>query len=654
MTDNARIDVTDVSVFFPLYHGSSRSLKKTVMAAASGRLGQDRQSRVVVEALRHITFSLGSGDRLGLIGMNGAGKTTLLRTLAGIYEPVMGRVRVQGVLSTMLDTGLGMNVELTGRENIQLRGLYSGLNRAELPRLEEDVAAFSELGDFMDLPMRTYSAGMVVRLSFALATAIRPQILLMDEWFLAGDAEFLEKAQARLESVVRGAEILVLSTHLMPVVRQWCTRVLWLDQGRIIADGAPDDVIRCRHRYRRRKWPRAEGLTGMTILPLDGLTVLEFSHTVMGPSCGVVLADLGADVIRVEPAPDGDRTRRLHGFATGFFAYFNRNKRCICIDAKSADGLAVAQDLVRNADVLIENFGPGTMDRLGLGWNALHALNPRLIYCALKGFLPGPYEHRPSLDEIAQYMTGLAYMTGPPGQPLRAGASVIDIMGGVMGALAILAALRQRDKDGQGRNITSALYESSAFLVGQHMAGEAATGTPPPPMPARSGAWGIYETFPTLNGEKLFIGITSDNHWRSFCAKFDRPDLLADDRFTSNADRVRNRPALRDIVAAIVAGYAIADLERFMDEANIPFSPVRTPSDLFDDPQLNAFGRALPVRMPNGNVANLPGLPFCIDDEAPSLRMQPPSAGEHTDAILAALGYSPDRIERLRSTKAIA
>ena len=296
----------------------------------------------------------------------------------------------------------------------------------------------------------------------------------------------------------------------------------------------------------------------MAILPLSDLVVLEFSHTVMGPSCGVVLADLGADVIRVEPAPDGDRTRRLHGFATGFFAYFNRNKRCICIDVKSPDGLAVAQDLVRKADVLIENFGPGTMDRLGLGWDAVHALNPRLIYCALKGFLPGPYEHRPSLDEIAQYMTGLAYMTGPPGQPLRAGSSVIDIMGGVMGSLAILAALRQRDKDGMGRRVTSALYESSAFLVGQHMAGEAATGTPSPPMPARSGAWGIYETFPTLNGEKLFIGITSDNHWRAFCAKFDRADLLADERFTSNADRVRNRPALREIVAAIVREHAIA------------------------------------------------------------------------------------------------
>ena len=202
---------------------------------------------------------------------------------------------------------------------------------------------------------------------------------------------------------------------------------------------------------RRGAVRRDRGSDAMAILPLADLVVLEFSHTVMGPSCGVVLADLGADVIRVEPAPDGDRTRRLHGFATGFFAYFNRNKRCICIDVKSPDGLAVAQDLVRNADALIENFGPGTMDRLGLGWDAVHALNPRLIYCALKGFLPGPYEHRPSLDEIAQYMTGLAYMTGPPGQPLRAGSSVIDIMGGVMGALAILAALRQRDKDGQGR-----------------------------------------------------------------------------------------------------------------------------------------------------------------------------------------------------------
>jgi crotonobetainyl-CoA:carnitine CoA-transferase CaiB-like acyl-CoA transferase len=387
--------------------------------------------------------------------------------------------------------------------------------------------------------------------------------------------------------------------------------------------------------------------------PLSDLTILEFTHTVMGPSCGMVLADLGADVIRVEPAPDGDRTRRLHGFATGFFVYFNRNKRCVCIDLKSPAGLAVAKDMVRNADALIENFGPGTMDRLGLGWDTVHELNPRLVYLAMKGFLPGPYEHRPSLDELAQFMTGLAYMTGPPGQPLRAGSSVIDIMGGVMGVIGLLSALRQRDRDGTGRKVTSSLFESSAFLVAQHMAGEAATGTPPPPMPARKGAWGIYETFPTRNGEKLFIGITSDNHWRTFCEKFERPDLFSDPRFTTNADRVNNRPALREYVAAIALQHDIATLERMLDLANIPFSPVRTPSDLFDDPQLNAHGRMLPIRMPHGNVAKLPTTPICFDDEAPALRRQPPAAGEHTDEVLRGLGYTEAQIAALRGNGSV-
>ncbi|HUB15549.1 MAG TPA: CaiB/BaiF CoA-transferase family protein [Acetobacteraceae bacterium] len=392
----------------------------------------------------------------------------------------------------------------------------------------------------------------------------------------------------------------------------------------------------------------------MPVDPLSDLTVLEFTHTVMGPSCGMVLADLGADVIRVEPAPEGDRTRRLHGFATGFFVYFNRNKRCVCLDLKSPAGLAVAKDMVRNADALIENFGPGTMERLGLGWDTVHELNPRLVYLAMKGFLPGPYEHRPSLDELAQFMTGLAYMTGPPGQPLRAGSSVIDIMGGVMGVVGLLAALRQRDRDGIGRKVTSSLFESSAFLVAQHMAGEAATGAPPPPMPARTGAWGIYETFPTKNGEKLFIGITSDNHWRTFCDKFARPELFADPRFTTNADRVNNRPALREYVAEIALQHDIATLEHLMDEANIPFSPVRTPSDLFRDPQLNAHGRMLPIRMPHGNVAKLPTTPICFGDEAPALRRQPPAAGEHTHEVLRALGYTDAQIAELRDHGAVS
>jgi lipopolysaccharide transport system ATP-binding protein len=243
MNTEAKIEIDGVSVFFPLYHGSSRSLKKTAAAAATGRLGEDRQHRMVVRALNDVTFTLRRGDRLGLIGSNGAGKTTLLRTLAGIYEPVIGRVSVHGSLNALLDTSLGMNVDMNGRENIMLRGLFNGLPKSVLPQLERDVAAFAELGDFLDLPVRTYSAGMIVRLGFALATAIRPQILLMDEWFLAGDASFMEKARARLEELVRGADILVLSSHSLDIVRTWCTRVIWLEQGVIRADGPADEVV---------------------------------------------------------------------------------------------------------------------------------------------------------------------------------------------------------------------------------------------------------------------------------------------------------------------------------------------------------------------------------------------------------------------------
>ena len=243
MAAKALIDVENVSVLFPLYHSSSRSLKKMVVAAASGRLAKDQQQRVVVRALSGINLHLESGDRLGLVGSNGAGKTTLLRVLAGIYEPVLGRLHVKGSLNALLDPNLGMNMELTGRENILLRGLYNGLPKSALPRLEEDVADFAELSDFIDLPVRIYSAGMVVRLGFALATAIKPQILLMDEWFLAGDAGFMDKARQRLEAMVRGADILVLSSHSTEIVRAWCTRVLWLDQGQIVADGPADDVL---------------------------------------------------------------------------------------------------------------------------------------------------------------------------------------------------------------------------------------------------------------------------------------------------------------------------------------------------------------------------------------------------------------------------
>ena len=239
----ARIRIENVSVDFPLFHGSSRSLKKTVVAAASGRLGEDNRQRRVVQALRDVDIELGSGDRLGLIGTNGAGKTTLLRAIAGIYEPVAGRIRVEGSLNALLDPQLGMNVELTGRENIMLRGLYNGLSKTQIAALEDDVQDFAELGEFLDLPVRFYSSGMVVRLGFAMATAIRPQVLLMDEWFLAGDANFMAKARTRLEAIVRGAEILVLSSHISSAVLEWCNRVIWMDHGRVRMDGPPAEVM---------------------------------------------------------------------------------------------------------------------------------------------------------------------------------------------------------------------------------------------------------------------------------------------------------------------------------------------------------------------------------------------------------------------------
>ncbi len=239
----ARLTVEDLCVAFPLYHGESRSLKKTVFAAATGRLGQDQKHRLVVEALRHVSFDLHSGDRLGLIGSNGAGKTTLLRAMAGIYEPVHGQITLEGAVTALLDPGQGMNLELTGNENIRLRGLFSGYNDAQIRALQRDVASFASLDQFLDLPVRTYSSGMVVRLGFALATAIHPQILLMDEWILAGDASFLDKARHRLETMVRGAEILVLSSHNAEILMQWCNRVIWMEDGQIRADGTPDEVL---------------------------------------------------------------------------------------------------------------------------------------------------------------------------------------------------------------------------------------------------------------------------------------------------------------------------------------------------------------------------------------------------------------------------
>jgi crotonobetainyl-CoA:carnitine CoA-transferase CaiB-like acyl-CoA transferase len=388
-------------------------------------------------------------------------------------------------------------------------------------------------------------------------------------------------------------------------------------------------------------------------LPLAGLRVLEFTQTIMGPSAGLVLADLGADVIKIEPAPQGDRTRRMVGFAAGFFGTFNRNKRSLGLDLKQAAGRALLHRLAAGADIVVENYAPGTMERLGCGYEMLSALNPRLVYCALKGFLSGPYEHRPALDEVVQFMGALAYMTGPPGQPLRAGTSVVDLMGGAFGVIAILAALRERDRTGKGQLVKSALFESTVFMMGQHMAGEAITGLAAPPMSVRRAAWGVYQVFKTADADQIFVGVTSNNHWKRFCEVFGRPDLFADPRLVNNEDRVAARPWLTPIVEELVGRFTKAEIAAKCEAANIPYAPVAKIADLYDDPHLRDGGALVDVELGNGKHSLVPLLPVEMAGRKPPLRRQAPRFGEHTREILAELGIGATEIAELLKTQVI-
>ena len=345
--------------------------------------------------------------------------------------------------------------------------------------------------------------------------------------------------------------------------------------------------------------------------PLAGLKVVEFTHMVMGPAAGGILAALGAEVTRIEPK-GGDHTRTLIGSGAGYFPMYNRHKASVFLDLKSGEGLAQAQALLADADILIENFRPGALDRLGLGYEAVSKANPRLVYCSLKGFLPGPYENRTALDEVAQMMGGLAYMTGPPGRPLRAGASVIDVTGGMFGVIAILAAVEERHRTGRGQRVAASLFETTAYLVGQHMAQMAVSGAAAAPMPARISAWAIYDVFETLD-DPVFIGVVTDVLWKKFCAVFGLDALWADESLRANNDRVLARdrilPQVRDLIAGFTRDQVIARL----DGTGLPFAPIARPEDLFDDPHLVASGGLERVVLPDGEVTTLPTLPIAFD-----------------------------------------
>ena len=358
-------------------------------------------------------------------------------------------------------------------------------------------------------------------------------------------------------------------------------------------------------------------MTGPT--PLAGLKAVEFTHMVMGPTVGHVLASLGAEVIRVEPI-GGDQTRRLLGSGAGYFPMYNRHKQSICLDLKSEGGMEVARKLCERADILVENFRPGALDRLGLSYEALSETNPPLIYCSEKGFLPGPYEERTALDEVAQMMGGLAYMTGLPGKPLRAGASVIDVAGGMFGVIGILAALEERHRTGKGQKVISSLFETTVYLVGQHMAQFAVTGKAAAPMPARVSAWAMYDVFET-KGDPVFIGVVTDALWEKFCKLFGLDKLWADDTIRKNNDRVLARDRIMPQIRELILGFTRAEVVAKLDGTGLPFAPIGRPEEMFDDPHLAASRGLEPVMLDDGTETRLPTMPIpTTSDEAASDR----------------------------------
>jgi len=396
-------------------------------------------------------------------------------------------------------------------------------------------------------------------------------------------------------------------------------------------------------------------MTDIQPLPLVGVKVIEFSHMIMGPASGLILADMGAEVIKIEPL-GGDATRRVRGSGAGYFTMYNRNKRSFCVDLKSEKGKAAALKLVRGADILIENYRMGTMDRLGFGYDHLSKLNPELIYCSEKGFLAGPYEHRTALDEVTQMMGGLAYMTGHPGQPLRAGASVIDITGGMFGVIAILAALNQRNTTGKGQKVSTALFESSVFLVGQHMAQKVVTGQAAVPMPARVSAWAIYQVFQTRD-DPVFVGVVNDKQWGLFCESFGLDELASDESLQTNNDRVAARERLVPIIQEVFKRYTQTDLMEKLEKTGLPFAPIGRPDDLFDDPHLKAGSGLVPLSMTENNSNNeatgLPALPIEMDGRRFGLYQPVPKAGEHTREVLTEAGYSKKDILVMLNANAI-
>ena len=385
-------------------------------------------------------------------------------------------------------------------------------------------------------------------------------------------------------------------------------------------------------------------------LPYEGIRVVEFTHMVMGPTCGMVLADLGAEVIKVEPighGHEGDNTRKLLGSGAGFYPLFNRNKKSLALDLKTPEGKEAVLRLIATADIVSENFKPGTMKKLGLDYESLKKINPRLIYVTLKGFLPGPYDHRTALDEVVQMMGGLAYMTGRRGDPLRAGTSVNDMMGGMFGAIGAMAALAQRAQTGEGQEVQSALFENNVFLVAQHMMQYQVTGKPAAPMPERISAWAVYDVFVVKDGEQIFLAVVSDTAWKIFCDVFQYQDLFDDPRLANNNLRVLARDWLIPLLRERLKDFSAAYLSDVFEKNALPYAPITAPHDLLDDPHLKATGGLAPMTLNDGRTVDTVLLPLSLNQERLKVRQSAPHLGEHNEPLLSSLGYSAEEIQKL-------
>ena len=373
-----------------------------------------------------------------------------------------------------------------------------------------------------------------------------------------------------------------------------------------------------------------------TPLPLNNIRVIEMSHMIMGPSCGMILAQLGAEVIKVEPTK-GDKTRELKGMGTAFFPLFNRGKRSVVLDLTLMQDRVTFDALLAKADVFVENFRDGQLEKQGINVETLREKYPKLIIAGHKGFLSGPYEHRPALDEVVQMMSGLAMMTGSLEQPKRVGSSANDIMGGMFGVIGILAALLERQKTGLGKDIRVGLFENCLFMVAQHMVQYDMTAVPSVPMPDRVHAWPIYDIFNTLDGQKFFIGVVTDGHWLSFCQTFGLAAFLDDPRLQSATDRIGARAWTVPIVAEKMANQDIADLETTLDQLNIPFSRINRPEDMFNDPHVLRDGGLVTATDVNGQKFRSPALPIELDGQSLGADLIVPELGQHTADVLAEL-----------------